>query len=164
MKQTNIEKFKKILHEGMIKNFKEGGFLTPIMFLYKGGQSIISEIPAHFLDSQEGKHELARVMQGICKQSDVLVAGIIIEAYGTKIDKNVDSEIAKSLYDGDTKVSDLEDKEDIILMIFSTPVGEEMISYIVDPETKTIGESFDEGAAEQLAGTFSHFFNWNSNS
>jgi hypothetical protein len=64
---------------------------------------------------------------------------------------------------GNVKVSELKESQDIILMIFSTPANEEMISYVVDCDNKTVGEQLTEGEAEGVGGTFSHFFNWNKN-
>ena len=62
--------------------------------------------------------------------------------------------------EGKKKVSELDNKQDIIIMIFTTPESEEMISYIVDPNTKTIMEKFFGKNAEKMAGTFSSFFDW----
>lgn len=55
MSNEAINSFKKVLHEGMIENFKKDGFLTPIMFFYKGGLPFISTIDDTFLNSNEGK-------------------------------------------------------------------------------------------------------------
>ena len=58
-------------------------------------------------------------------------------------------------------MSELDNRQDIIMMIFSTQEGEEFISYVVNPETKTIESEFSKEAATQLGGTFSNFFSWN---
>lgn len=163
MSKEAINDFKEVLEKGMVENFKLMGFLTPIMFFYKDGQPIISEIPEEYLASPEAKNKLAQIIRKITRDPNTHVAGIIIEAYGTKIDKENEPDKAKSVLSGEVRISELDEKQDIIVMIFSTPEGEEMISYFVDPETKTVGESFTEGAAEQLAGVFSHFFDWNKN-
>jgi hypothetical protein len=163
MKKTNISEFKEILRQGMIKEFNMKGSLSPIMFFYKGGQPIITEIPNTFLINSTGKVALANIITKICGEPDTLMAGIIIEAYGAKISIEEDSEEAKAVLSGEKKVRDIEGRQDIIVMISSTPAGEEIISYIVDPEAKAVGEEFSGEGADQIAGTFTHFFNWNKN-
>lgn len=147
----------------MIKEFSMVGGLTPIMFFYKGGQPIISEIPDTFLINSTGKVALANIITKICGEPDTLMAGIIIEAYGAKISIEEDLEEAKEVLSGEKKVQDIESRQDIIVMISSTPEGEEIISYIVDPEAKAVGEEFSGAGADQIAGTFTHFFNWKKN-
>lgn len=155
--------FKEILREGMIKNFETSGDLTPIMFFYKGGQPVITEIPNAFLMTPGGKVALANIIKKVCTEPDTMMAGIIIEAYGAKLSVEEDSDLTDAVINGEKRVSELNEKQDIIVMISSTPEGEEMISYIVDPETKTVGEEFSGIGAAQIAGTFSHFFSWNKN-
>ena len=134
-----------------------------IMFFYKNGQPIITEIPDTFLINSTGKVALANIITKICGEPDTLMAGIIIEAYGAKISIDEDSEEAKAVLSGEKKVHDIEGRQDIIVMISSTPEGEEIISYVVDPEAKAVGEEFTGEGADQLAGTFTHFFNWKKN-
>ena len=163
MSKKDIDIFKEVLHQGMKKNFTMAGYLSPIMFFYKDGKPIISEIPNEYLATQVGKQGLAQIIRKICSEPNVEMAGIIIEAYGAKLNKDDNSEEAKAVLSGEKRVSDLEDKEDIIIMIVSTPEGEEAISYIVDPDAKTVGEEFLGDGLEKMMGTFSNFFNWNKN-
>lgn len=163
MKKTSIKEFKEVLRKGMIDAFSTDGRLTPIMFFYKGGQPIITEIPNTFLANSQGKIALANIMKKLCAESDTVMAGLIIEAYGAKLDGENITEETKAVLNGEKRVKDIEGRQDIIIMISSTPEGEEMISYVVDPDTKTVGEEFSGEGADQVSGTFSHFFNWNKN-
>lgn len=161
--KKHIEDFKKVLHHGMIKSFEADGCLAPIVFFYKDDKPIISEIPNDLLNSSEGKIILADMIKTACLNPTTRVAGIIIEAYGVKLDEKQDSDINESIKRGEIRVSELDEKQDIIIMIFSTPNSEEFISYCVDPKTKTVGEEFIGESADVMAGTFSKFFNWSKN-
>lgn len=161
--KQKVEEFKDVLHKGMIKNFENDGYITPVVFFFKGDQPMISTIPSELLNTPEGKLVLADIIKTACLNPETSVAGIIIEAYGAKINEDDDSEKAKSLLKGEIRVSELDEKQDIIIMIFSTIEGEETISYIVDPKTKTITEPFQSEGADQIAGTFSDFFKWKGN-
>jgi len=163
MSKKQIVDFKEVLRQGMIKNFELAGHLSPIMFFYKAGQPIISEIPNEYLATDAGKNALAQIIKKICQEPDTMMAGIIIEAYGVKINTDKDSEEAKAVLSGKKKVREMESRQDIIIMIASSPEGEEVKSYIVDPETKAVGEEFTGEGADEMSGTFSHFFNWNKN-
>jgi (p)ppGpp synthase/HD superfamily hydrolase len=159
MANKKIDSFKEIMKKGMIENFKSDGFLTPIMFFMKDNQAVVSEIPKQFLKDSEGKNKLADIIKNVCKQPNVIAGGIIIEAYAKSVKKN--DEMSKLLLNGSVRVSELKEKEDIIMMIFSTPVNEETIAYYVDCKNKTIGEPLpSSGSAD---GIFSSFFDWNKN-
>ena len=97
MKKTSIPEFKEILRQGMMKEFNLNGSLTPIMFFYKGGQPIITEIPNNFLINSTGKVALGNIIRKICQEADTTMAGIIMEAYGAKISVEEDSEEAKAI-------------------------------------------------------------------
>jgi hypothetical protein len=159
MANKKIEEFKKIMKNGMIENFKSHGCLTPVMFFMRGNEAMISQIPKEFLKDSEGKELLANLIRNICKQPDVIAGGIIIEAYAKVVDKN--DEMSKLLLNGDIRVSELKEKDDIILMVFSTPEKEETIAYYVNCKNKTIGKSLPSGSS--IGGTFSEFFDWNKN-
>jgi hypothetical protein len=161
MKSTKIINFKETLKNSMIENFKKDGCLTPILFFLEDNVPVINQIPSYLLSSQEGKHVLGNIMRRLCQEPNVFAAGIIMEAWGAKLDK--DDEISKSLMNGDIRVRDLDNKQDIIMMIFSTPEGEEAISYIVDCKNKTIGEPFTGEEMDNMAGNFANFFNWTKN-
>lgn len=161
MKNQKLNQFKEILRQGMIKNFEENGNLAPVMFFFKNNQPAISLIPPEFLSSYEGKQMLAVLLKKICQEPDVIAAGIIMEAYGAKMHK--DDELSKLVTSGAMRVSELKDKQDIIVMIFSTPEGDECIVYEVDPATKTVGKKYTDSESFEYGGTFSHFFGWNKN-
>lgn len=160
IKNKKLNDFKKVLHEGMLENFKKDGYLAPTLFFFKDDQPSIALIPQELLSSVEGKNKLADIIRKICKEPTVLAAGIIIEAHSTKVLPN--TEMEKLLMNGTVRVSELKEKQDIILMHFSTPVGEEMISYVVDYKNKSIGESMNYDGMGAV-GIFSGFFNWNRN-
>jgi hypothetical protein len=103
---------------------------------------------------------LGDIIKKICKEPNVIVCGIIIEAYAKSINKT--DEMSKLLLNGSVKVSELKEKEDIILMIFSTPVKEETIAYYVDCNNKTIGKPVAPECGS-FSGIFSNFFEWNKN-
>jgi hypothetical protein len=161
MIKNKINDFKEVLKEGMIRNFKKDGCLTPVFFFLKDNIPIISQIPQYLLSSQEGKCALGNIIKRLCQEPNVFAAGIIMEAWGAKLEK--DDERSKSLMNGDIRVRDLDNKRDIIMMIFSTPEGEEAISYVVDCKNKTIGEPFTGEEMDKMAGNFANFFNWTKN-
>jgi len=161
MKKRMIESLKKTLHDGMIKNFEKDGFLTPVLFFIKNEEPSITIIPNDLLSTPNGKQILAKVIKQICAQPNVFCAGIIIEGYGARL--NVDSEMSKLVKNGNIKVSELKENLDIILMIISTPEGDDVISYQVDCENKTVGDRFIEEGKNSFAGTFSNFFEWTQN-
>jgi len=152
--------FRECLREGMIENFEKDGCLVPIFFFYKDGIPVIGEIPGELLDSPEGKNMLAGVIRNVCQQPNVLAAGLIIEASGAKMDD--DSDLAKLVKNGDVRISELKESQDIIIMVFSTPETEEFIAYCVDTDKKTVGEKFAE-QTDKFNGIFSNFFTWNKN-
>lgn len=160
IKNKKINDFKKVFHELMLVNFKRDGYLAPTLFFLKDNQPSVALIPQELLSSVEGKNKLADIIRKICKEPTVLAAGIIIEAHITKVLPN--TEKLKNLLDGTVRVSELKEKQDIILMHFSTPVGEEMISYVVDYKNKTVGESMNYDASGAV-GIFAGFFDWNRN-
>jgi nitrogenase subunit NifH len=84
----------------------------------------------------------------------------IIKAYAKSVSKN--DEMSKMLLNGNIRVSELKEKEDIIMMVFSTPVKEEVIAYYVDCQNKTISKQILP-EYDSFSGTFSNFFEWNKN-
>ena len=160
MTNKKLNDFKETMKNGMIENFKIHGFLTPVMFFLINGQPVISTIPGELLEDYEGKTILSNMIKRICKDPNVIAGGIIIEANAAKVD--ADSELSKLLLNGDLRVSELKEKQDIIMMVFSTPEKEEMIAYHVDCKNKTVGEPLASNY-DSFGGTFSEFFNWNKN-
>src|ERR1035437_6414434 len=140
MANKKINEFKEIMKNGMIKNFQSSGFLVPIMFFMRGNQAVISEIPKEFLKDSEGKTMLSDFIKNICKQPDIIAGGIIMEAYAKVVNKN--DEMSKLLLNCSIRVSELKEKDDIIMMIFSTPEKEEAIADHVRIKVKTNSNSF----------------------
>jgi len=162
MKNTKLNDFKEILRQGMIENFERDGYLAPVFFFYEIGQPVISQIPNELLNNARGKQILAGIIKTICLKPTVLAAGIIIEANAAKLDDK-DSELTKMVLNGDIRVSELKQSQDIIVMLFSTPSKEEVFAYAVDCKTKTVGEEFGDGELDGIGGTFSKFFDWKKN-
>jgi len=156
--ETNLDQIRDTMCGAMITNFEKDGYLAPIVFFHKGDDILISEIPNELLSTQEGKSMIADIIKMVCSSPETTAAGMIIEAYGAKLDK--DNTNAEDVMSGKKRVSDLEEKQDIIIMIFSTPEKEELISYVVDPEAKKVGEEFSPDECDKMAGTFSGFFSW----
>jgi hypothetical protein len=155
-----LNEFKESLHQTMIENFKRDGFLAPILFFFKDNNPIIGMIPPELLNTDEGKERLASIIKGVCGKPNVLAAGLIMEANAAKIDSN--SELAKLITNGDISISELKEKQDIIVLFFGTPESEEIIAYTVDCKNKIVGKPFGKGATN-LRGKFSGFFSWNKN-
>jgi hypothetical protein len=159
MANKKIEDFKEVMKNGMLNNFQSSGFLVPVMFFMGGNEAVVSEIPKELLKDYEGKALLADMIKKICRQPDVIAGGIIIEAYAKSVSQN--DEISKLLLNGDIRISELKEKDEIILMVFSTPEKEEAIAYYVDCLNKTIGKELPK--CNSAGGTFSGFFDWNRN-
>jgi len=155
-----LNDFKESLRKSMIMNFEKDGFLAPVLFFLQNNTPCFALIPRELLASNEKKEILADIIKKKCFEPNVFAAGIIMEANAAKID--IDSSLAKLVDNGDIRVSELKEKVDIIVLIFSTPEGEEIITYVVDCEKKVVGEPFSEGYG-QLKGKFSGFFSWNKN-
>jgi hypothetical protein len=153
----NINDFKIALHKGMIVNYKRDGFITPIIFFMTvKKQGFVQAIPPEFLKTSEGKSKLSTFIKQICSDLSVIAAGIMIEAYAKSVEK--DNELGDLLQKGNVKVSELKEKDDIILMIFSTPKFEEIIGYYVNPETKEVKTKLENSS--EIGGIFSQLFDW----
>jgi hypothetical protein len=161
MKSEKLNDFKEVLRNGMIANFEKDGYVAPIVFFFKDDRPIMSVVPPEYISTPEGKAMLAQMIKSFCAQPNVLAAGLIIEANGARMD--ADSEMTKLVLNGSVKISELKDKIDIIVMIFSTPESEELIAYEVDCENFKVGEKFSDEAAKAMGSTFSNFFNWSKN-
>lgn len=159
--KNNLIEFKEILRQGMITNFERDGYLTPIVFFFKNGAPVIEMIPPELLANSMGKEILALMLKKTCQEPNVLAAGIIMEAYGAKIDENNPNK--DSIASGEIRVSELDEKQDIIVMLFSTPESEELIIYEVDCENKKVGSLFNDEEMNKFDGLFSNFFTWNKN-
>lgn len=157
---AEIEEFKNAMKEGMIKNFETDGYITPVLFFINNGELKISQIPNYLLMTDDGKDYLSSKIKSMCALPSIQAAGIIIEAWGAKLE--ADSDDAKALLNNEINVSELNEKQDIIMLIFSTPTKSESIAYTVDCENKKIlGDFCDE--AKLVGGRFANFFQWTQN-
>jgi hypothetical protein len=152
--------FKESLRLGMIKNFENDGYLSPALFFFKEDVPTLSFIPSELFSTFEGKQELGFIITQICHTPLVQAAGIIIEAYAAETTEN--SEMKKLLETGNIRVSELNCKKDVILMIFSTPEQNESFIYEVDCENKKILSPLTDNY-NNIGGMFNEFFNWNKN-
>lgn len=156
---NKFELIKKVMIDGMVRNFKNDGFLSPLIFFSVGTQLELSNVPQELLSDDLGKSILGGVIRTKCCEPDTTVAGMIFEAYGKKLYEE-DNELKDSLLNGEVRVSELDEKQDLIVMIISSPEKQEVITFNVDPETKTVDELLDGNETDGLGGTFSEFFNW----
>lgn len=156
-----INEFKKSMEKRMIDEFEKNGYINPLFFMLKDGKKILIPIPPEFLSDQFSKTILADMIKSICMEKGVMAAGILIEAYFAKFKTN--DEMAKFIENGTIKVSEYKNKEDIILMIFSTPFSkDEVFGYVVNTKTKTVGERVMDDY-DKFSGIFSGLFIWNQN-
>jgi len=160
--EENIKNLREVMKKGMIDNFSNDGTLTPVFFWVENNQPIITQIPHKYLKDNSGKAVLGGVIQKKCADETVTAAGIIFEAYGVKMDAEKDGDTVDKLMKGEIRVSDMDIKQDIIVLIFSTPENHEIITYNVDCENKKV---FDEyiSDGEGGAGIFNDFFKWKKN-
>jgi hypothetical protein len=157
---TKIEEFIEVMRLGMISNFKTDGFLTPMFFYLQNNQPYLVGLASNFFDSPEGKLELIEFISKTCMKPGVVMSGLISEADIKTIpesDKDFDKYMS-----GELKISDQVDKNDIIVLIVSTPEKTYSITYPVDKENKKV---FDEitSDGEIVSGLFSDFFSWTKN-
>lgn len=160
---NDVKKFKEVMHKGMLEAFKQDGAVVPILYYYQNGEPVISEIPPNLLGNSMGKDVLSGIITKICQQPSTLCAGIIIEAYGLKLNLDDDKEDAEKLKRGELRISEHPKRVDIVLMVWSTPQENEMIAYEVDIENKSIGDRFSDEEAEGVGGRFLDFFGWMKN-
>jgi len=160
--ENNLTNFKEMMRLGMIENFKEFGFIEPVLFFYKDGEQFIMEIPHDLLKDCESKLVLADVIKSICQEPNVFAVGIIIEANCAKLDE-IGDELSEQVLNGKVKISQLKEKQKIIVMMFSTPEDEEMFVYKVNSKKKTVDAMFGEEKLKGIQGIFSNFFLWNKN-
>jgi hypothetical protein len=150
-----IESLKEYFVATMQDNFKKDGRLQPIFFYKIENNVKIVMIPGEVFANDEGKDDLMRTVRMCCANPKVECAGLIQEAWAKTVEPK--SELTPLLMNGNLHVKDLKEKDGIIFMIFATPEKEEMISFYVNPEERTIGKKIGSDGAK-TEGTFSNFF------
>lgn len=163
MGNIDIELFKDTMKRIMVKNFENDGYLTPVVFFYTNGAPIIKMIPPELLSTPNGKKQLSEYIKAECIKSHAYGAGIIIEASGTRLNIEENTKLIDEIQNGNISINDLDNKEDYILMLFSTPEKEQVFSYVVDIENKKIIEEMGGENAERIGGTFSNLFQFIKN-
>jgi hypothetical protein len=161
MINNDILLFKQALIESMIHNFENDGCITPVLFFYMKDNPIIMQISEESLSTKEGKEKIVNSIKYFCSENPVLATGIIIEADCAKILAN--SETTELINNGNIKVSELKEKQDIIMLIFSTPEKEEVIAYYVNYGDKKVLDSLSLNNNLSTSGMFSKLFDWNLN-
>ncbi len=155
---------------GMKKNFERDGIIRPIaFFLHKfpvdekfpeGVPPTPTIIPIdEYLNDVDWKKGLSYTMHKMCENPMLLAAGIIAEANYTMFNNN--DELGKLILSGALKINELKNKNDIIMMIFGTPIEEEIFIYGVDIKNKTVGERYPE--TNEFGGLLTNLFGWNKN-
>ena len=158
------------IHHGMLENFKRDGYLTPIAFFlhktpidgspFEMGEPLPVIIPiGKYIGDLDWKQSLSYAMHKMCENPLIIAAGLVMEGSGAKF--HVDDELGKLVQSGAVKISELKEKQDIIMMMFSTPIEEELFIYNVDVKNKTIGERFPE--SHNFNGLMANLFGWNKN-
>jgi len=160
--ESKVNIFKEAMKDAMIDNFKTCGYLVPVVFFYTGEKPIIVQLPPDFMGDRTNKIALTETIRDYCIKNNCLAAGLITEAYGAKVDSN--SETAKKLTSGEMRTSECDEKQDIIIMLFSTPERDELISYVVDLDKKSVGVEFSTPDMQStMMGILGDFFKWNKN-
>lgn len=165
-----VSLLKESMHQGMLMKFKKDGYIDPIAFFLQKPpiENNVSEntppipviIPiAEYLRDPEWKLSLAYAMHKMCEDPLVIAAGLVAKASFARFRNN--DELGKLVESGAVKISELKNKDDIIMMVFSTPVKEEIIIYSVDVKNKTIGERYPE--TSHFRGMLINLFGWNKN-
>ncbi len=148
-----IEILKISLRCGIKENFENDGKILPVIFFLVNNHPVITPIPEEFLND-ERKPDLTYIIKEMCTNSRISCAGIIIEAWMHI--GNIDSEMSKLLMSGNLQVRDIKEKEDIVVLLFSTPEKEECIIFHVNPKEKKVIK--EDSAIENAGGVFSNFF------
>jgi hypothetical protein len=151
-----VNALKQAVKHGIRVNYEKFGEVSPIVFILIDGKPRIQPIPNLFLETNEGKEKFMATLRLVCKDTSVSCAGIVIEAWARSFSSQEDH-LAQLLMDGNMKVRDLKEKDDVIVMIFATPDKEEGFVYKVDEKNKKISmeEPMKAGFSE---GIFSNFF------
>lgn len=151
-----LNNFKTLLHNGMIHNFKKDGYLVPIFFYMENDIPYLTKIPFDCFSSNENKEKLAQIIKNKCLEPNVVAAGIITEANGVSV---VDDNLIDLIDSGDVSISEMKEKKDLIIMIFSTPENHEIIADVVDVKNKEIIGTYSDFDSQQISGKFNNFFN-----
>ena len=160
MKNEKLVEFKEKMRKMMIEFYEEFDYLDPMLFFYTNDQPCICDIPHDFMVSPETKMGLVNFIRNLCAQPGTLAAGLFMQANAAHLEPG--TEMTKLVMNGDVKISELKEKQSLIIMMFSTPESEEMICYHVDEKTRKVGEIFLEDSSP-ITGIFSGFFSWNKN-
>lgn len=154
-----ITKLEDTMHQGMIENFKEHGYLTPVLFYLLNNESYVEQIPMVAFKNKTTKQALSNYIKKLCLIPGMEAIGIIMEAYGASATTN--DPIMKEYENGKKEIKDFPSATDVIMMILSTPENEKEHVYNVDVKNKKILEKYPK--AEGRSGIFSNFFYWKNN-
>lgn len=147
----------------MKANFEKDGFLDPVMFAVTLEAFHFAAIPPELLQNQQSKSLLKKILESKTKEPGVIAVGVILEAWGCMLEKEKDSGLLKLIQNETLNVRDLKYRENIILMIFSTPEKDELCAFCVDAENKKVLGSYIPDGEMMNGGLFSNFFAYTRN-
>ena len=142
MKPSNelIYRLKECMVEGMISNFKTDGELVPVLFFLEENQPSITQIPDEYVTTAAGMATLIDLINKMCKKPSISAVGFLYMASMVRIQKGSLSELL--IRTGKLRVTDLNTKQDVIILHFATPTHQEDFIFPVDTKNKTVGERY----------------------
>ncbi len=141
----------------MISSFENNGYLDPRIFFIKNNSRDIWHVQSEMFSDPYLKQLLVDKIKQMCQDPALLAVCIMYEAYMV-IDSQQEQELSNLIEKGIKRVSDCEQKKDIIMMLFSTPDEEEAISYFVDCENQRIINENPLRSKNVFGGIFHNLF------
>jgi hypothetical protein len=176
MKKKNFKKdyvalLKESIQKGMIEKFERDGFIRPVAFFLHTlpvDVKLSNDFPPipvpvvipidKYLGDREWKPALSYAMHKMCENPLVIAAGFVAEANCAKFKQG--DELGKLVESGAVRIDELKNHDEIIMMVFSTPINEEVFIYSVDTKNKKVGERYPE--TNGFAGLLTNLFGWSS--
>lgn len=161
--ENNLEKLKTAMHDGLIFNYEKNGYLAPAMFFLKtNGDLMLRLIPSFFLSHIEGKKLISSFIRNMCSSSDIIAAGMVIEAYAKTYNVNENIAERELVELGKIRLSDsrIENKLDVIVLTVSTPEKTEVLTYPVDVKNKKVLVNEIQKDNNNQSGIFVDCFVW----
>lgn len=166
-KRDYISLLRESIQRGMKEKFEKEGFLKPVAFFLHNPPAdehfppipvpVVIPIGRYFGDAN-WKTCLSYAMHRMCENPLIIAAGFVAEANCAKFKD--DDELGKLVASGAVRINELKNHDDIIMMVFSTPVKEEIFIYSVDIKNKKVGERYPE--ANGFVGLLTNLFGWSS--
>lgn len=154
---VNVNEFKEGLRKAMISRFEKNGYLDPLVIFIRNDLSDVMHVPSEMLSSDYLKQQLINNIKQRCQDPSIIAVCIIYEAYLVLVCQK-EKELSHLIENGVKRVSDCEQKKDIIMMLFSTPEEEETISYFVDCENHMVMKENPMRSKNVVCGIFHNLF------